>query len=183
MTAVERFEVGFKAGQVWLESSTGIMRTITEVLTDGRICYASCYPSADHANKRKLVGPQMECIQDWHDDYRLLTPDAPNCDLLTALEEQIEALTARVDALERPAEAEPTADVPRDCTGREWRPEAGWVVQPESCTCQWRYDGAKWVCFVEGQCGWQIGEVITGGLLARYCRILWPIADGTEGKR
>jgi hypothetical protein len=99
MSETGKQEEQFKAGQVWLESSTGIMRTITEVLTDGRICYASCYPSADHANKRKLVGPQMECIQDWHDDYRLLTPDAPETDRLTALEGHIDEQDAKIERL------------------------------------------------------------------------------------
>jgi hypothetical protein len=167
---VERFEVG----QRWFEPDTGIIRTITDVWVNGKIEYTSSY-----LREGSVIGPTNEQAADWRRAGYALLPAAPD---LTALEEQIAALTARVDALERPAEAEPTADVPRDCTGREWRPEAGWIIGPACYGSIWRFGGERWVCILSHSGTAHVGET-TRSVNPPMCRILWPLAEGTEGKR
>lgn len=81
--------------------------------------------------------------------------------------------------------AEPTPNVPRDCTGREWRPEAGWVVRSEVCKSAWICTGDEWVCFVgcEDKLCWVGERRKVGDVVPNLCRILWPLDERTEGKR
>jgi hypothetical protein len=175
MTAVEKFKVGdrWRNGD---DTRLILPRDIAGIALPGFVWRY-------YDERAKEVFRTEETPVLWRQaGWRQLPAETPEPDRLTALEEQVAALTARVGALERPAEAEPTADVPRDCTGREWRPEEGWIIGPACYGSIWRFGGERWVCILSHSGTANVGET-TRSVNPPMCRILWPLAEGTEGKR
>lgn len=99
------------------------------------------------------------------------------------LEEQVDALTARVDVLERPPK--PDADRPdalRDCTGRAV--EQDQLVAYGDSVFSVTKDLTP-ICMIAGKTdGWSAGSEASF-IAADWaeCRILWPLDERTEGKR
>jgi hypothetical protein len=169
MEKVERFEVG----RQWTGPEFG---GSVRLIVDTNAVETTYYCSITQKLRTTPDTPG-----DWRRSGYILLPAKPDADRLTALEEQVAALTARVDALERPAEAEPTADVPRDCTGREVLRDQ--VVAYGEALFEVTGDSLIPVCILPND-GWNYGQEASF-IAADWaeCRILWPIADGTEGKR
>jgi hypothetical protein len=171
---VERFRVGDR----WIEPSTGIIRTIT--WADNAEEQNVHYMPSDMPNETYPV--TAERFRRWieQDGYVFLTPETPDADRLDALEQQIDALAARVDALERPGEMATTSepDVPRDCTGREVLRDQ--VVAYSEALFHVTGDSLIPVCILPND-GWHYGQEASF-IAADWaeCRILWPLAERSE---
>ena len=153
------------------------MRTITSTRPGEPVGYsASHLPGVPFTTRRSPA--------EWHADlgYTLLPPE-PDADRPDALTAEVAALTARLDALEQtPAEAEPTPDVPRDCTGRAV--EQDQLVAYGDSVFSVTKDLTP-ICMIAGKTdGWSAGSEASF-IAADWaeCRILWPLDERTEGKR